>query len=95
MFSHKRYTSTGKFSRAFCDYLHFHWPFSDDDILVFDNTSQSCKISPVFEEYAFDLKNWTMDEGFFETFMEMRHDIPSSKSRTAFAGFFDYMPTTA
>jgi hypothetical protein len=80
VFSHKRYTKTGDFSAAFCEYLRFHWPFSDDDILVFDQVTQSYVISPLFEQYAFELNNWTMDEGFFEKYGEMKYDIPCSTS---------------
>lgn len=97
VFSHRRYTLTGDFSAAFCEHMNFNWPFPDDQILLFDRLSQTYRISPLFEEYAFDMKNWTMDEAFFEKYMEMRHDIPSSNqtASTAFQGFFDYMPMSA
>jgi hypothetical protein len=56
-------------------------------------------ISPLFEHYAFELKNWTMDEGFFAKYGEMRHDIPSSGPKhgaeTGFEGLWDFMPMTA
>ena len=59
--------------------------------------TQMYRISPLFEEYAFDMKNWTMNEGFFEKYVEMRHDIPCTDPRTgtAFQGFFDYMPMSS
>jgi hypothetical protein len=41
------------------------------------------EISTLFERYAFDLENWTMDEGFFVAFEEMKFDIPCSASKTA------------
>lgn len=99
VFSHKRYTSTGDFSAAFCENLHFNWPFSDDEILLFDQVSQTYRISPLFEEYAFDMKNWTMNEGFFEKYVEMKHDIPCSAPGVGMGGVgegwmgeFGYMP---
>jgi hypothetical protein len=96
VFSHKHYTSTGDFSAAFCENLHFNWPYPDDQILLFDQISQTYRISPLFEQYAFDMKNWTMDEAFFEKYMEMRHDIPCSNNGAntggAWMGGFDYMP---
>ncbi|KUJ07681.1 uncharacterized protein LY89DRAFT_691433 [Mollisia scopiformis] len=95
VFSHKHYTSTGDFSAAFCENLHFHWPFSDDDILIFDEEIQDYKFSPLFEKYAFDLKNWTMDDDFFEKFGEMRYDIPATKCENGLEKLFDYMPMTA
>jgi len=50
----------------------------------------------LFEEFAFDLKNWTMDEEFFDKFVEMRHDMPVSNCRIPLgAAMFDYMPMTA
>ncbi|CZR69176.1 uncharacterized protein PAC_19076 [Phialocephala subalpina] len=95
VFSHKHYTSTGDFSAAFCQYLHFHWPFSDDEILIFDRETKAHKLNPLFEKYSFDLKNWTMDEGFFEKFVEMKYDIPATKCENGLEKLFDYMPMTA
>lgn len=95
VFSHKHYTSTGDFSAAFCQYLHFNWPFSDDDILILDAETGRHKLSPLFEKYAFDLKNWTMNEGFFEKFIEMKYDIPATKCENGLEKLFDYMPMTA
>jgi hypothetical protein len=95
VFSHKRYTITGDFSAAFCENLHFHWPFSNDEIMIFDPASQTFMLSPLFQEYAFDLKNWTMKEGFFEKYREMRYDIPSSGCWGSLDEFFDFMPMVA
>lgn len=110
VFSHKRYTATGDFSAAFCKYLHFHWPFSDEDILLFDEGDKAWGISRLFEQYAFELRNWTMDEAFFEKYPEMKHDIPSSgrKNRNrdteadgrrtpeaAWEGLWDFLPEIA
>jgi len=52
-------------------------------------------LSLQFQEYAFDLKNWTMEEGFFEKYREMRYDIPSSGSWGSLNEFFDFMPMVA
>jgi Domain of unknown function (DUF3425) len=96
VFSYKRYISTGDFSAAFIKNCHFHWPFSDDEISVFDPALQKHRISPLFEEFAFDLKNWTMDEEFFDKFVEMRHDMPVSNCKNPLgAAMFDCMPMTA
>jgi hypothetical protein len=79
VFTHERYTSNGDFSRAFCACLRFFWPFGDDDILTFDPVSQTYKLSPLFEKYASDAKNWTMNEAFFVNYPEMSDDIPASQ----------------
>ncbi|KAE8442652.1 hypothetical protein EG329_003009 [Mollisiaceae sp. DMI_Dod_QoI] len=95
VFSHKHYTSTGDFSAAFCENLHFNWPFSDDEILILDSETQRYKLSALFEEYACDLKNWTMNEGFFEKFVEMKYDIPATRRENGLEKLFDYMPLSA
>jgi len=63
--------------------------------MTFDSASQTFMLSLQFQEYAFDLKNWTMEEGFFEKYREMRYDIPSSGSWGSLNEFFDFMPMVA
>jgi 2-amino-4-hydroxy-6-hydroxymethyldihydropteridine diphosphokinase len=44
----------------------------------YDSSDNTCKISPLFEKYAFDSKNWTVGEQFFGKFPEMQLDLPCS-----------------
>lgn len=75
VFSHKSYMMTGLFSASFCQHTHFHWPLSDNDILYFDPNLQQYRISLLFESYAFDLSNWTLDDPFFSSFPECKDDV--------------------
>ena len=45
-------------------------------IFDFDSESGRYGVSKLFQEYAFDLRNWTMDPRFFERYGELAHDIP-------------------
>ncbi len=58
--------------------------------MAFDPIAQTYLLSPLFQEYAFDLKNWMMNERFFEKYKEMRYDIPSSGSWGSLNEFFDF-----
>lgn len=73
VFHHKCY-SDGALSRAYTSHIRFHWPFPDALIMAND-----CKLSDLFEHYAFDINNWAMEEEFFTELAEMREDIPSVK----------------
>ena len=97
VFSHKRYTSTGDFSASYVSNVRFHWPFSDNQIFTFDAENKVYRLSALFEKYASELNNWTMDEAFFETYAEMRHDIPSSNrgGERELEAWFDFMPMSA
>jgi hypothetical protein len=79
VFSHEAYTTGApgaQFSAAFCENIHFHWPFPDQDIMEFDQVTKTYHLSSVFEMYASNVDNWTMDAGWFKLYPEMRDDIP-------------------
>ncbi|KIW35299.1 uncharacterized protein PV07_02002 [Cladophialophora immunda] len=77
VFNHDRYSRTGHFSAAYCSYVRFCWPFPDNYILARD-TSNNYKVSQLFEKYAYDVNNWTVDERFFTSLPELRVDVPCS-----------------
>jgi hypothetical protein len=75
VFEHQKYTSTGKFSAAFVENFHFHWPYSERDIFAYNPVSNRYEVSKIFLAFAYDLKNWTMRPDFFRKFPEMQSDI--------------------
>jgi hypothetical protein len=81
VFEHQSYTKTGEFSSFYCNHLHFYWPFAEDQIYTFDPHTRCFQISQRFKEYAFDLKNWTMDRTFLARYPELKHDISAVEDR--------------
>lgn len=77
VFEYEKYTMTGEFSFCFVEYFHFDWPYPDEQVAQYDPRTGGliCGLSKLFREQVFDLKNWTMERGFFESFPEMRADI--------------------
>ncbi|USP82562.1 hypothetical protein yc1106_09836 [Curvularia clavata] len=59
--------------------IRFDWPFRFEDTFFHDDVSGSYLPSPLFEMYGSNLKNWMMDERFYENFPEMRADIEGDR----------------
>lgn len=81
VFEHQKYERDAQFNADFVRYYNFYWPYSDEQIFTFDPLQGRYEVSKLFQEYAFDLKNWTMRPGFFKRFPEMQHDIPMFDER--------------
>jgi hypothetical protein len=73
-------TSAGAdLSSCYSRFLRFDWPFSFEDAFFLDENTGMHYPSPLFEHYHGDLKYWSVDEQFFDTFPEMRGDIEGDK----------------
>ncbi|KAG9187897.1 hypothetical protein G6011_05768 [Alternaria panax] len=73
-------TSTGAgLSSCYSRFLRFDWPFSFEDAFFLDEGTGTHYPSPLFERYHGDLKYWSVDEQFFDTFPEMRGDIEGDR----------------
>jgi hypothetical protein len=73
-------TSAGAdLSSCYSRFLRFDWPFSFEDAFFLDENTGTHYPSPLFEHYHGDLKYWSVDEQFFDTFPEMRGDIEGDK----------------
>jgi len=68
-------------SCCYSRYLRFDWPFPIEDAFFLDDSSGNHYPSPLFERYHGDLKYWSVDEKFFDTFPEMRGDIEGDRCR--------------
>ncbi|KAK5085896.1 hypothetical protein LTR05_005185 [Lithohypha guttulata] len=76
VFEYEKYQVSGEFSFCFVEYFHFNWPYPDEQVAQYDPESGLiCGLSRLYHDFMFDLKNWTMLPGFFESFPEMRADI--------------------
>jgi hypothetical protein len=79
-------TSAGAdLSSCYSRFLRFDWPFAIEDAFFLDEDTGMHYPSPLFERYHGDLKYWSVDEQFFDTFPEMRGDIEGDQ-RNASAG---------
>ncbi|CAN9240972.1 unnamed protein product [Alternaria sp. RS040] len=79
-------TSAGAdLSSCYSRFLRFDWPFAFEDAFFLDEDTGMHYPSPLFERYHGDLKYWSVDEQFFDTFPEMRGDIEGDQ-RNASAG---------
>jgi hypothetical protein len=68
-------------SQNYSRHLRFDWPFSFEDAFFFDELNQAFYPSPLFERYHRDLKYWTVNESFYETFPELMGDIEGDRQR--------------
>jgi hypothetical protein len=68
-------------SCCYSRYLRFDWPFPIEDAFFLDDSSGNHYPSPLFERYHGDLKYWSVDERFFDTFPEMKGDIEGDRCR--------------
>jgi hypothetical protein len=84
VFEHNRYATNAEFSHRYCADLRFNWPYPDHEIFTFDTNRNSYTFSQRFKQSACDLKNWTMDAKFFETFEEMIGNVPMSRDTENF-----------
>lgn len=76
MFEHEKYCASGTFSGAYVENFSFFWPYSDQDIINYSHDRDRYEFSPVFLEYVYEYKNWTMKAGFYEKCPEMQYDVP-------------------
>lgn len=73
-----------KFSILLLLHFKFQWPFSFDDTFVYDALGDTYQANPLFQLYYQDLNCWTMESSFFHEYPELREDILSHPSGTAF-----------
>ncbi|KAH7079363.1 hypothetical protein BKA63DRAFT_563997 [Paraphoma chrysanthemicola] len=78
---HEEYRQSSAMSKAYPQYLRFEWPFAFEDAFFYDEQEGTHYPSPLFERYHRDLKHWTMDPKFYETFPEMLGDIEGDRVR--------------
>ena len=79
VYQHNHYAPNAEFSRRFCEDLRFNWPYADHEIFSFDAIRNRYTFSRRFKQSACDLKNWTMDQRFFETFQELVGNVNMSR----------------
>lgn len=84
VFEHNHYAPDPEFSHRFCEDLRFNWPYPDSDIFCFNAAKNTYTFSRRFKASACDLRNWTMDAKFFDTFEELVGNIPMSRDSERF-----------
>jgi hypothetical protein len=68
---HAQYFQTTDFSEAYRKHFKFSWPFSFEDTYHYDERTDTYRLSPLFEKYHRDLKNWRFEESFFKKYPEL------------------------
>lgn len=76
---HRSVFRTSTLSRMFQRYFKFDWPYSIEDAFFFDEEIGYYRPSPVFERYHDDLKYWTLGEGFYDKYPQLRSDIDGDR----------------
>ena len=82
IFEYEKYSATGVFSAAYVENFSFFWPFSEQEIFRYDPLHDRYEFCPIFLQYVYNYKNWTMKAGFFDTCPEMRYDVPAFEDTT-------------
>lgn len=70
-----QYFATRDFSIYFRRHYKFSWPFSFEDAYIYCKDSNNYRLSPIFERYHRDLKNWGVEKPFLQKFPELAQDI--------------------
>ncbi|RFU29850.1 hypothetical protein B7463_g6514, partial [Scytalidium lignicola] len=65
---HNYYSSCSELSIAYRQHLKFRWPFSFSEAYTYDPVTREYALSPLFEQYFRDPRNWGMQRRFFELF---------------------------
>jgi hypothetical protein len=73
---HHYYFATSEFSVNYRQNFKFHWPFGFDETHKYSPSTNTYRISPLFERYCSDEKSWTLNKEFFKKFPEYIGDIP-------------------
>ena len=61
------------FAEPYLSSLKFHWPFSDEGIFTSGNDENNTpRLSGLFEKYVRDIENWSIAEGFFSLYGDLR-----------------------
>ncbi|KAH8804547.1 hypothetical protein F5884DRAFT_859174 [Xylogone sp. PMI_703] len=66
------YSPSSEISEAYRKHLRFRWPFAISEAYTFDLKTKQYSLTPLFEEYFRNPRNWGMQKTFFEQFPSMR-----------------------
>jgi hypothetical protein len=72
---HNYYFATSEFSVHYRQHFKFSWPFSFDDTYRYDPSTNTYRISPLFERYHRDMRCWSLEKVCFEKFPELIGEI--------------------
>jgi hypothetical protein len=75
LFSPRRY-ATDQFMGALAQNARFKWPYDPHDLFYKDPVSGLYSYSATFQQKVMDFSCYTVKESFFDSFPELRQDIP-------------------
>jgi hypothetical protein len=69
---------TDEFFKCLASSFRFIWKHQISEFYVLDAITGRYKLSSLFKESLWDIRNWTMDEEFFRRFPQLYYDFALS-----------------